>query len=233
MPPLIQAGGEAMVAVRIQYAEDVRVPGWVQDLPSFLRWTEAPEFPEEGRIDYLGDEVWIDMAKQQIFTHVRIKTIMTATLSRLTEEIDAGVFLADGAYVVHPEANLAAVPDAVYMSHETIQQMRAQIAEGKTQGHVHIEGSPDMVLEVVSDSSVEKDTEVLRGLYWKAGIQEYWLVDARKDPLAFDILRHGPRGFVPTRKQGGWVKSAVFGKSFCLTSKQDRGGLQTWKLEMK
>ena len=50
-----------------------------------------------------------------------------------------------------------------------------------------------MALEVVSESSVHKDTVQLRELYWRAGIAEYWLVDARPASPRFDILRHGER----------------------------------------
>src|SRR5256885_8764701 len=50
------------------------------------------------------------------------------------------------------------------------------------EGYLELEGTPDMVLEVVSESSVQKDTKRLRQLYWQAGIREYWLVDARREP---------------------------------------------------
>lgn len=50
-----------------------------------------------------------------------------------------------------------------------------------------------MVLEVVSTSSVQKDYRLLRRAYWEADIREYWLVDARKAPVKFEILRHGAR----------------------------------------
>jgi Uma2 family endonuclease len=63
------------------------------------------------------------------------------------------------------------------------------------------------LLEIVSAGSVEKDTQTLRELYWKAGIAEYWLVDARGERLAFDILRHAAKGYVATRKAAGWLKS--------------------------
>jgi hypothetical protein len=63
-----------------------------------------------------------------------------------------------------------------------------------------------MTLEIISASSVEKDTDILRNDYWRARISEYWLVDARGDTPRFDILRYTQRGYVPTRKQGGWVK---------------------------
>jgi hypothetical protein len=44
------------------------------------------------------------------------------------------------------------------------------LIEGKEEGHVELEGSLDMVLEVVSASSVHKDTVVLRRAYWQAGM---------------------------------------------------------------
>jgi hypothetical protein len=46
-------------------------------------------------------------------------------------------------------------------------------------------------------------------------------VDARKEPLTFDVFRHTAKGYTATRKQDGWLKSAVFGKSFRLTQQVD------------
>jgi Uma2 family endonuclease len=90
-----------------------------------------------------------------------------------------------------------------------------------------------MVLEVVSDSSVQKDEELLRRAYWEAGVREYWLVDARKTPIRFDILRHGPRGYAAARKQDGWLKSAVFGKSFRLTQAENDLGHPEFTLGLR
>jgi Uma2 family endonuclease len=78
-----------------------------------------------------------------------------------------------------------------------------------------------MVLEIVSEGSVRKDNVTLKQAYWEAGAREYWLVDARKEPLTFDVFRHTAKGYVGTRKQGGWLKSSVFGKSFRLTQQID------------
>jgi Uma2 family endonuclease len=91
----------------------------------------------------------------------------------------------------------------------------------------------DMVLEVVSDSSVQKDYDLLRRAYWEADIREYWLVDARKEPARFDILRHGSRGYVAVRKQDGWVKSTVFGKSFRLTQRRNDLGQPEFSLAVR
>jgi Uma2 family endonuclease len=68
---------------------------------------------------------------------------------------------------------------------------------------------------------------------WEAGIREYWLIDARKAPVKFDLLRHGSRGYVSVRKQDGWVKSTVFGKSFRLTQTQNALGHHEFTLAMQ
>ena len=90
-----------------------------------------------------------------------------------------------------------------------------------------------MVLEVVSSSSVEKDTIILRDLYWQAGIREYWLVDARGENPIFDILRHTAKGYVATSKQRGWMKSVLFGKSFRLTQNKDALGHPEYTLGVR
>jgi hypothetical protein len=221
-----------MPAWVIKDAKDVTLPEWVHDLASFRRWTESEDFPEEGRIDYLAGQGWIDMSKEQIFSHLRLKAVFPRVVGGFVEANDLGLYLPDGARLSHPEADLSAVPDAVYLSKETIQQMRARLLQGAEAGYVEIEGSPDMVLEVVSDGSVRKDTEILRRLYWKAAVREYWLVDARHDPLSFEILRHTAKGYVATRKQKGWIKSAVFGKSFRLSQHTDGLGYPAYTLEI-
>lgn len=86
---------------------------------------------------------------------------------------------------------------------------------------------------MVSRSSVHKDTRALREAYWQAGVREYWLIDARPDPLTFDILRHTPKGYRATPKKDGWLRSAVFGKSFRLLRERDALGHPPFTLEVR
>lgn len=90
-----------------------------------------------------------------------------------------------------------------------------------------------MVLEVISESSVQKDEVILKEAYWEAGIAEYWLVDARKQALRFDIFRHTSKGYVATRKQAGWLKSGVFGKSFRLRKRTNVLGHPDFILDVR
>ncbi len=213
-------------------SDEVSVPEWVTDLDSFRRWADREDFPETGRICYLNGEVWVDMSKEQIITHVDVKSEIVAVLRPLVKTARMGRLLGDGVFLTNVDANFAVVPDAVFVSHAASQD-RVRLLEGKKRGYVEMEGSPDLVLEVVSDSSVRKDTQQLREDYWEAGIREYWLVDARKEPLSFDILRHMPKGYRTTPKKDGWIKSNVFGKSFRLTEGTNEVGDPEYTLEVR
>ncbi len=221
-----------MVTVDAQ-RESVDVPAWVHDLESFRYWMRSEESPERVPVFFLQGDVWIDMSKEQLFSHVALKGEISSVLRVLTKRLRLGRLFPDGLLLTNAGADVSGNPDATFVSQESFRAGRVELIEGVEDGFVELSGSPDMVLEVVSDSSVEKDTEVLRDLYWKAGIREYWLVDARGDRLDFQILRHTSRGYSSVRKTGGWMKSAVFGKSFRLTRETDEMGNPDFTLEVR
>jgi Uma2 family endonuclease len=211
----------------------IAVPEWVTDIEAFRRWTASRSCPHEYRLGWLKGEVWIDVSKEQTFTHIRLKTKIGMRLSLLAEEDKLGLYLGDGLLLSNFAADFAGNPDGTFLTYDTLRSDRVRLIEGKRGGFTELQGAPDMVLEVVSDSSVFKDYDLLRKAYWEAGIREYWLVDARKTPLTFVILRHGPRGYVAVRKQDGWVKSPVFGRAFRLTQTRDAVGHPEYSLEVR
>jgi Uma2 family endonuclease len=216
--------------VSILFEESVRIPADITDLESFRRWARSEEFPERGWLSYLRGEIWVDLSMEQLFTHNLVKTCFTVVLGGLVEAGKRGYFFSDRARLSNPDVDLSTEPDGVFVSYASVEELRVRFLEGK-EGHVEIVGSPDMVLEVVSSKSVRKDTQVLRGLYWEAGIPEYWLVDARGARPRFDLLRRGRRGYTSTRPQGGWLRSGVFGQSFRLTQQPDPLGHPHYTLE--
>jgi Uma2 family endonuclease len=141
-----------MVTMVIQEAKGVTVPAWVTDRESFLRWTDDDSFPEYGRIDYLAGEIWIDMSEEQIYSHNQVKTEFTFVLTGLAKASRLGRFYQDGLRIDHPEADLAAVPDGVYISRERLESLRIRKVEGAEGGYGRMEGAPDMILEVVSET---------------------------------------------------------------------------------
>ncbi len=216
----------------VNESDQVSVPEWVTDLDSFRRWADSEDFPEAGRICYLDGEVWVDMSKEQLFTHLAVKNEFNIVLGSMVKTRQMGLYFPDGALLSNMDADIAVVPDALFACHEALED-RVRLLEGRQEGFVELEGSPDMVLEVVSRGSVVKDTRVLRRDYWIAGIREYWLVDARPDPLVFDILRYTPKGYRTMPKKEGWIRSAVFGKAFRLTCRTSGQGHPEYTLEVR
>ncbi|HEX3148696.1 MAG TPA: Uma2 family endonuclease [Gemmataceae bacterium] len=212
---------------------EIEIPARVIDLDTFRRWVHSLDVPEDAKVYWIGGEVWVDMSNEQIFTHVDVKTEFVRVLANLAIKKNLGRVRADGALYSNEEADISVNPDAIFILHASREEGRVKFIEGRKGGYVEIQGTLDMVLEVVSRRSVTKDTELLLHAYWKAGIPEYWLVDARKSPARFDIFRHTREGYVATRRRDGWLKSLVFGKQFQFVESKDRFGTPEYRLEVK
>ena len=52
------------------------------------------------------------------------------------------------------DADLSVKPDGTFVSNAAIEEERVRFVEGMREGVLELEGEPDMVLEVVSQSSV-------------------------------------------------------------------------------
>lgn len=218
----------------VVYNESVTIPPWVVNLESFRRWARSDDFPETGRICYLGMEgVWVDMSKEQIFTHNQVKCECTITLGGLARKNKLGRYFPDGVLLSNVDADLSCQPDGCFVSFESFRSGKVRLVEGASAGFVELEGSPDMTLEILSDSSVKKDLTMLFDLYWQADVAEYWVIDVRGDRSVFDIYRHGSRGFVARGKSGGWIKSSVLGKSFRLRQHTEDDGKPDYALEIR
>jgi Uma2 family endonuclease len=198
-------------------AGTIHVPDCAREsLAGFREWVGDNDLPEKTRVDYYKGEVWVDMGREQIFTHGLLKTEIAIVLGGYIRQAAIGYYWCNGVLVTNETAQLSGNPDGTFVSHDALATGRVKLIEAKEEGFIELQGTPDMVLEVVSNSSQKKDNLTLRGAYWEAGIPEYWLVDARGEEIVFDLLKRGPKGYTPTRKSAGWAKSGVFGKSFRL-----------------
>jgi Uma2 family endonuclease len=122
---------------------------------------------------------------------------------------------------------------ALFVSYSSFRSRRVRLVKGREEGFTELIGVPDLVIEVVSASSEDKDTEWLMKSFWEAGIPEYWLIDARYEPLQFDIFRRTAKGYSPARKQGGWLKSGAMGRSFRLTQGVNALGQPEYTLSVR
>lgn len=211
----------------------VTIPGWVTDLDSFRGWLDSDAVPEKACTWFFNGEVWVDMSKEQLFSHGDVKTEIAAVLRNLIKPAHLGRYWCNGVLLTNRAANLSGNPDGVYVATGTFAAGRVQLVAGQTRGFVELTGTPDMVLEVVSDGSVTKDTATLLAAYFAAGIPEYWLVDGRGPEVAFAIHARGAGGYEKVPAADGWVASGVFEKAFRLVRGSDPNGNPEFTLEVR
>lgn len=226
--------GESTMSVLVESdVASVEVPGWVHDLATFREWIDSDVLPEKLSVHFLNGDVWVDLSMEEFFSHNQVKAAIHAALYRLISTNDMGSYVPDGMRYTCETTGFSTEPDAMYFSHETYERGDVEFRAGTKGKATELVGTPDLVIEVVSPSTVEKDTDWLMENYFEAGIPEYWLIDARGPTIQFDVHKATDAGFVAVKKPGGWVKSAVLGKAFKLTRTVNRAKLSTYKLDVR
>ncbi|MBN9523402.1 Uma2 family endonuclease [bacterium] len=212
----------------------VTVPPWVVDHPSFLRWFRSGDVPEDARITYVNDTLWVDPMSERAFAHNKVKTAVAYVLYGLIEGQNLGQYFGDGMVYTNEDEQFTTVPDGMFVSREAVEAGRVWLTGGeRSEGDTELVGVPNLVIEVVSPNSEDKDTVWLMAKYWAAGIPEYWVIDGREEPLKFTIYRHGRGEYKAVRKTGGWAKSAVLGRSFRFVPGEKVMGHPTYGFEMR
>jgi hypothetical protein len=189
----------------------------------FLKWVMSDSFPEKVPVTYCNGNVTLDMSEGNIDTQSEVKIAVYSTLGPLVKEIDFGRIWADGILLCNESADISNNPDGVAARWKTIESKKLTYIIRKESLRA-VEGTPDWVMEIVSDSSVGKDLHQLWSAYHKAGIEEYWLIDARSNEISFQILGWQPANYIAMPAKGGWVHSRVFEREFRLTRRRDRDG---------
>jgi len=92
----------------------------------------------------------------EAFGHHRVKPAVTLTLGELVRAKKLGILFVDGMLLTNDDAEIGCEPD--------------------TTGAIATEvvGSPDLVMEAISPSSVAKDTEWSMARYHEAGMRGWW-----------------------------------------------------------
>lgn len=209
------------------------IPQTRMTLDDYRAWVYSKDFPERGRVTFVRGRVIVDMSPERYDLHLAIKESLNSTLGPLVRSLDLGRYFPDGGLITNAQAGVSNEPDATYASWDTLSSGRLAPPPEKADGDRYVElvGAPDWVCEVVSDSSVDKDTRLLRQAYHQAGILEYWLIDARGKEIDFQLLAHRDAGYEPAPATDGWAFSLVFQREFRLTRHRDRLGRWQYDLE--
>jgi Uma2 family endonuclease len=138
----------------------------------------------------------------------------------------------DRTLLTNESAGVSNEPDVIFARRETLASGRLrQVPTVEGHGAKELVGTPDMVLEIVSDSSLRKDLVELPARYHAAGVAEYWLIDARGEVVQFHILRRGETEYLATEASEFWLPSGVLERRFRFERQPD--ALVAWDYTLR
>ena len=225
------------MATTVLFEEKVEVPLDLRSLADFRSWAFSDQFPESGRIDYISRRIEIDMSPEDLHTHGKLKAELLIVLGQRVKRKGLGEIYTDRARVSCPNADLSAEPDVLFVSETSLDSGRVRLvprASGEPDRYLEFEGPPDLIVEIVSDASVGKDTQRLPASYHRAGVPEFWLIDARAPDLRFQLHRRGPTAYEPVPTDpDGYQYSSVLNACYRLTRTRNPSGRIAFNLEEK
>jgi Uma2 family endonuclease len=222
------------LATAVALSDECEIPLSIRSLAEFRDWALSEARPDRGRIDYLAGRIEVEMSPEDAWFHSVPKSALTATLHATLRARGLGTVFSDGMRYSHDEAGLSVEPDLMLILHETLRGGRATLIpkSGCQQNrYVEIQGAVDLVVEIVSDSSVKKDLHRLPPAYFAAGVAEFWLVDVRPGQFLFQIHHRGDTGWIATPpREDGSQRSTVLDRWYRLEQQELPGGIWTYDL---
>lgn len=217
--------------------EQLFIPPAARDLEGFRAWARSSEFPDRGRFDYVGGAIEVDMSPEDLYTHGALKMEIGTVLYTLIARSGLGMVFSDRTRISSPPADLSVEPDVVAVLWKTLDEgrLREVPSAGERPGrYIELEGAPDLVVEIVSDSSVGKDLKTLPKFYAAAGVPELWTVDARGRAIRFDIQVLASGGYrASSPGSDGWLLSPFLGLEVRLSRSRVQPHRWVYTLERK
>ncbi len=146
---------------------------------TYKDYRNLPE-SETKRYELLGGE--LIMVPSPTTYHQRISWNLERILGDFLSRHDPGFIYHAPLDVVLSDEDVVQ-PDIFFVSKE-----RSQIISKE-----NVQGAPDLIIEILSPATAERDRTYKRTLYARHGVKEYWLVDPEK--RAIEVTRLGQKGF--------------------------------------
>lgn len=163
-----------------------------------LTYEDYAKTPEDERWELIdgelinNEEIMAPSAKE---AHQRNQMQLGSRMFFFSEENDLGRVYADFDVVLSETDTVR--PDLIFVAKERLHIITAD----------NVQGAPDLVVEIRSESTARRDWTVKRELYARHGVREYWLTDPEAATVAVLLL------------DGGKLKVAgVYGIGDTLTS---------------
>ena len=166
-----------------------------------LTWDDIKDLPEDaGHTEIVdGDLV---MAPPPSYRHQRIATALGAKIYPFVRENQLGEFFSSPVHVILAD-HVNYEPDLCFVAGSRSDLLKAPV----------IQGPPDPIIEIISESNRTHDTTVKFHYYEQYGVREYWIVDPCENS-----------GHVYRLQKGSYVALGAFAAG----ERVETGLLQAW-----
>lgn len=134
---------------------------------------------DDKRYELIGGEL-IMMTPSPVPYHQWISKNIGYEIERFVREKRVGKVFSAPCDVYLDDENVVQ-PDILFISHERIHII----------GKNNIQGAPDLVIEILSESTAYNDLTKKKRLYAKFGVKEYWIVDPEGKTIELYSLKEG------------------------------------------
>ncbi len=134
----------------------------------FLEWNG-----EEGWFEWIDGEV-VKMSNPSL-RHQQLSRFLTSILQAWVESKEMGEVIPAPFQLKMDFRPSGRQPDIMFVSDENLFRLEKQ----------YVDGTADLIIEIVSPESLARDTQDKFEEYEKAGVKEYWIIDYRTRTAIF------------------------------------------------
>lgn len=150
---------------------------------SKLTYEDYVLFPDDGRRHEIveGDHTVTPAPKTK---HQRVSFNLALAIGSFVKQRNLGLVFAAPSDVILSDENVVQ-PDLLFVT-----QKRSEIVTED-----NIRGAPDLIVEIVSETTRKRDEQTKRKLYERYGVREYWIVDPELETVR--VFRRKEQVYAP------------------------------------
>ena len=159
-----------------------------------LTYEDYAKTPDDERWELIDGELF--RMPSPNFAHQITSMRLASRMDLFVEERDLGIVCAAPMDVVLSDTDTVE-PDLLFISRERMDIIT----------RLNIQGAPDLVVEIHSPSTAQRDLTAKRELYARHGVREYWPIDPDTRTVTVLLLRDGEFVEVDVYREGDTVTS--------------------------
>ena len=152
--------------------------------------------PDDKRYELIEGELY--MTPSPITNHQRISGRIEFELRKFVLENDCGEVF-DAPYDVYFDDENVVQPDILFISKDRLNII----------GDKNLQGAPDLVIEILSESNAYRDLIQKKKLYSNFGVKEYWIVVPGEKTIDINILKDKTYQLYKTLGEDDTIESQI------------------------